>query len=211
MKAFDRQAPPAFWIDQVCRWVDLLAKVAPGEKKPGNKLHDWSVQKLTLADWFHETVRPRGEGAFCAYCDGLLETQSPKTIDHWVPQEMCFALALWWGNLFPACSGCQAAKGTRWSVSWLRPDVDDVEAWIRCDLASGLLEPADGVDEELRRRIQDTIDGLGLNRKGLSRERRLIARDLWSASDPTIERRPSIERLLERAQEGPYRFLGLKP
>ncbi len=197
MKGFDRQPPPAFWIDRVCRWVDLLAK---GEEPKGNKLHDWSELNRTLAEWFHDTVRPTGEGAFCAYCDGLLETQSPKTIDHWVPQEACPALALWWGNLFPACYGCQMAKGTRWSPSWLRPDVDDVEAWIVCDLTTGRLEPSDAVrDEALRRRILDTIDGLGLNRRGLVRERWLILSDLYRSG--------SIDRLLARAGEGPYRFL----
>ena len=198
MKAFDRQAPPAFWIDRVCRWVDLLAQ---GPLPKGNKLHDWSEQNRTMAEWFHETVRPSGEGAFCAYCDGLLETQSPKTIDHWVPREKCPALALWWGNLFPACAGCQAAKLTHWSVTWLRPDVDDVGAWVCCELHSGRLVPADGVDNELRKRIEDTIEGLGLNRKGLVRERWRILSDLYS------KRSGSIESLLERAHEGPYRFL----
>jgi 5-methylcytosine-specific restriction endonuclease McrA len=197
VKALDRQDPPAFWIDRVCRWVDLLES---GEDPSGNKLHDWSVQKRTLAEWFHDTVRPPGEGAFCAYCDGLLGTQSPETIDHWVPRETCLALALWWGNLFPACAGCQSAKGTRWSPSWLRPDVDPVEAWIACDLATGRLGPADGVnDEALRVRIAQTIDGLGLNRPALVRERWRILRTLYSSV--------SIEGLLDRAAEGPYRFL----
>jgi hypothetical protein len=90
VKAFDRQPPPAFWIDRVCRWVDLFAK---GEEPAGNNLHDWSEQKRTLAEWFHDTVRPAGEGALCAYCDGLLGTQSPETIDHWIPRETCLALA----------------------------------------------------------------------------------------------------------------------
>jgi uncharacterized protein (TIGR02646 family) len=197
MKAFKRPAPPAFWIDRVCRWVDLLAK---DEVPAGNKLHDWREQKRTLAEWFHDTVRPENEGAFCAYCDGLLGTQSPSTIDHWVPQETCPALALWWVNLFPACYGCQMAKGTRWSPSWCRPDIHEVEAWIVPDLATGRLEPSDSVrDEPLRRRIQETIDGLGLNRADLVRERWHLLSHLY--------RSPSLERLLDRAAEGPYRFL----
>jgi uncharacterized protein (TIGR02646 family) len=197
VKAFDRQPPPPFWIDRVCRWVDLLAK---GGEPPGNKLHDWSEQKRTLAEWFHDSVRPAGEGAFCAYCDGLLGTQSPDTIDHWVPQETCPALALWWGNLFPACYGCQMAKGARWSVAWLRPDVDAVEAWIACDLATGRLEPSGTVrDDALRLRVAKTIDGLGLNRPALVRERWRILSYLYRSG--------SIEGLLDRAAEGPYRFL----
>ncbi len=199
MKAFARLAPPPFWIDRVCRFVDLLAS---GAEPAGNKLHDWSEGHRSLARWFHETVRPASERAFCAYCDGLLGTQSPETIDHWIPQERCPALALWWGNLFPACYGCQKAKGTPWSVSWLRPDLDDVEALIDCNLATGRLEPSTSVtDEELRRRIADTIDGLGLNRPGLVRERARLLRDLYQEG--------SMDRLLDRAAEGPYRFLGL--
>lgn len=86
MKAFSRRPPPPFWIDRVCRFLDLLAS---GEVPAGNKLHDWSEQRRSLAAWFHESVRPPGEGAFCAYCDGLLGTQSPGTIDHWVPRDAC--------------------------------------------------------------------------------------------------------------------------
>lgn len=197
MKALERQDPPAFWSDRVCRWIDLLAS---GEKPVGNKLHDWSEQKRTLAEWFHETVRPAGEGAFCAYCDGLLGTQSPETIDHWVPQEACPALALWWGNLFPACYGCQMAKRARWSASWLRPDLDEVEAWIICEVSTGRMEPKpDLLDATIRRRVEETIEGLGLNRPALVRERWRILTSLYRGGP--------IETLLERAAEGPYRFL----
>lgn len=104
------------------------------------------------------------------------------------------------GNLFPACYGCQKEKrDRRWSVEWLRPDLDDVEALIICDRATGKLEPSGLiVDAALRQRVLATIDGLGLNRPGLVRERWRIARTLYAGS---------IEGLLERAEEGPYRFL----
>jgi hypothetical protein len=80
--------------------------------------------------------------------------------------------------------------------------LDDVEALIFCDLATGRLEPAEGVrDEALRLRVADTIEGLGLNRRGLVRERWRILIDLYSP------RSGAIESLLDRATEGPYRFL----
>jgi hypothetical protein len=116
-----------------------------------------------------------------------------------VPRSVCPPLALWWGNLFPACFGCQMEKRDRWSAGWLRPDVDDVEAWIACDLQNGRLGPSPTVsDEALRRRVEDTIDGLGLNRPGLVRERWYIVRDLLAGPAGS---------LLDRATEGPYRFL----
>lgn len=201
MKAFDRQPPPPFWADRVCRFVDLIAR---GEAPDGKKLHDWSELGRTLATWFHETVRPAGEGAFCAYCDGILDAQSTRTIDHWVPQQRCPALALWWGNLFPACQGCQSAKGTKWSASWVRPDLDDVEAWIVCDLATGYLEPSDDVpDEDSRARVLATIEDLRLNRGGLRRERLRILSSLYR------EQYVSIESMLDLASKGPYRFLAM--
>ena len=97
------------------------------------------------------------------------------------------------GEPVPRLLRLPEGQGTRWSVSWLRPDLDDVEAWIVCDLATGRLDPSDSVrDEALRLRIVATIDGLGLNRPGLVRERS-----------------GAMESLLDRAAEGPYRFLAM--
>jgi hypothetical protein len=108
-------------------------------------------------------------------------------------------LHLWWGNLFPACHGCQKEKGAKWPITWLRPDLDDVEALIACDLATGRLEPpADVADKEVRKRINDTIDGIGLNRRPLVRERWRILQSLL--------RDPSGNNL-EKVNEEPYRFL----
>ncbi|MBK8258205.1 MAG: hypothetical protein IPK82_36750 [Polyangiaceae bacterium] len=199
MKKLDRQKPPAFWSDRICQWVDLWAQGEPA----GNKLHDWQTEGLTLARWFHETVRPLGEGHYCAYCDGLLGAQSPETIDHWVPQEKCRALALWWGNLFPACVGCQQSKGTHWSIGWLRPDVDNVEELIVCNF-EGKLEPAYGLDNNLTGRIQDTINGLGLNRRGLVEERRRILMDLTRLYQKGVL---STDEIAEQLAQGSYRFL----
>lgn len=196
MKAFDRQPAPPFWAEYVHRFLDLLAR---GDKPTRKKLHRWREQKRALVDWFHDTVRPAGEGALCAYCDGLLGGTSPRSIDHWVPYARCRALTLWWANLFPACYGCQMAKGSKWSVSWIRPDLDPVEAWIECDPGTAMIVPAPTVrDPALLRRINDTIDALGLNRPGLIRERRTALRSQFTNS---------AERALERAGEGPYRFL----
>jgi uncharacterized protein (TIGR02646 family) len=176
--------------------VDLLTA---GEKPAGDKLHDWSERGRALAEWFHDTVRPADEGGTCAYCDGILGAQSLATIDHWVPNKVCPPLHLWWGNLFPACNGCNTAKGSKWSVRWLRPDLDDVEALIACDLVTGRLEPAAEVaDDDVRRRIVETIEGIDLNRPALARERRRIH---WA-----LLRGPS-EGLLDRARDEPYRFL----
>lgn len=162
------------------------------------KLHDWQVQGKKLARHFHETVRPQGEGAFCAYCDGLLGAQSPETIDHWVPRERCPELALWWGNLFPACYSCQSEKRTKWSPGWLRPDLEDVERLLDC-LETGRLRPAPEItDAPTRERVERTIDDLGLNRHALCRERQRMLKDLATATP---------ERLLLLAQDGPYRFL----
>lgn len=196
MRFFLRMPPPDFWADRVCRWVDHL--VGGGDPK-AHKLHDWKVDGRTLAQHFHERVRPEGEGPFCAYCDGLLGAQSPATIDHWMPREVCQAFALWWHNLFPACAGCQSAKGSKWSPDWIRPDEsDNVEGLFEC-LEDGKLVPAPEVtDPVLKERIEETVAGLGLNRPGLCRERQWL---LWALS------RTTGEDLALHAREGNYRFI----
>lgn len=196
MRFFLRMPPPDFWADRVCRWVDHLLN---GEDPEANKLHGWRVDGKTLAQHFHERVRPEGEGPFCAYCDGLLGAQSPATIDHWVPRDVCQALALWWHNLFPACAGCQTAKGSQWSLDWIRPDdLDDIESLFEC-LENGKLVAAPEVtDSVLKERIEKTLSDLGLNRDGLCRERRWLLRDLS---------RMAPEDLALYSKERQYRFL----
>lgn len=115
MRAFTRRREPDFWGIYERRWLYET-------KGPSVKPLHWERGKQTLAAWFHERVRPEGEPRRCAYCDGPLALESPETIDHFIPEHACRALAMTWENLYPACVACNSTfKGTRHSCALVPP------------------------------------------------------------------------------------------
>ncbi|HSN97353.1 MAG TPA: hypothetical protein VLS89_03610, partial [Candidatus Nanopelagicales bacterium] len=79
MTPLDRQPEPPFWAPREARYLE-------GSRSAKQALHGLQHERRSLADWFHERVRPAGEAQLCAYCDGLLEETSPRTIDHFIPE-----------------------------------------------------------------------------------------------------------------------------
>jgi uncharacterized protein (TIGR02646 family) len=211
---FRRRPAPAFWIEKERSY--LARRGALSAKRA---LHDWQHDNLTLAQWFHRTVRSPDEPRLCAYCDALLGESSPATMDHFLPEHALWALGLAWDNLFPACTQCNSGfKRTRWSCRLIRPDHDllgraahedsdleRVQRWFYFDPATGGLSPAPGADPVTKARVRLTIGVLGLNDTVRRNARRARWRDLLNTvKDPIDE-----ERLAEMASQGPYRFVAL--
>jgi len=160
----------------------------------------WERDKRTLRDWFHAGVRAPEEPSLCAYCDGLLGTQSPLTIDHFLPISAFPLAALDWHNLFPACVECNSThKRARYHREALRPDRDPVEQWVEFDAEDGRLRPDPRLDERTRARIRLSFMLFGLNRPRL----RLARRRRWAE----LRKHADADDLQLDRREGPYRFI----
>ena len=200
MNPFPRRPEPSFWGEYERRWLyEAGPRVDP--------LHDWQRLGRTLAQWFHDEVRPPGEARNCAYCDGPLGAESPATIDHFIPKSRCRALGLSWENLYPACSLCNTqAKRTSGSCLLLRPDLEPVGSWVDFNPRTARLEPAPELTERVCRvRVERTLRVLRLNTTTRVGIRRRAYRDLqnaWALGD--------LERVVHAATDGPYRFIARK-
>jgi uncharacterized protein (TIGR02646 family) len=184
VKRFDRLPAPAFWNFREEAWwkrftQDNCSLEGADQSSP---LHSWREQKKTLAAHFLEQVsNVRG---LCAFCDGELGSQSPPTIEHFIPKHRCpAALTLAWWNLFPACYACNTSKGKQWDAALLRPDLDPVEDWIEFEPVSGELRATPGLRKLQYERVITTIELYGLNRLALCRSRQLAVRHIAKGSE----------------------------
>ncbi len=196
MNRLDRQTAPPFWADKERQYLDRSIDA-------GEALCKWTKDTKTIATWFHEGVRPIGDPANCAYCDGSLGETSSETIDHFIPCHFDRTFGLAWTNLYPACQACNTDfKGSKWSCKLLRPDVDPVEDWIAFDPDSGRLYPAPEFDRRTRARVRLTIAVFGLNDPIRCRSRRRVLKSIENATK-TVDQ----ESLQAYAKEGPYRLV----
>lgn len=198
MIRFPRQSEPEFWGQFERRWL----YESQGKGEPLR----WKHEKQTLAEHFHERVRPSGEPRNCAYCDGRLRSTSAETIDHFIPKKgpgLAWRLALAWANLYPACSYCNStAKRTGGSCFLVRPDVDPIDAWLFYDPETGSLEPAPELDRLQRARVRRTLRILRLNTATRREERRKLFQELrraWRSGDN--------EYIAAARRDGPYRIV----
>lgn len=208
-----RQPAPAAWADKERSY---LAKRDNLSSKKA--LHGWQHESQKLAHWFHAEVRPRGEPSLCSYCDGQLGETSPRTIDHFLPEESFPELGLNWRNLYPACYSCNSLhKRMQWSCYLLRPDSDLIlpeedpsilsifKKWFDFEPLTGALSPAPDAPQSMRVRVRLTIRVLGLNERARCNARRTRWQDLRNAlKHPSDE--PRLEEMMLR---GPYRFLAI--
>ena len=81
MKRFVRNASPDFWREREDAWLESAPRTSGKDAFRNRK-----YERRTLADWFHELVRPDDHPRNCAYCDGPLGETSPPTIDHFIPE-----------------------------------------------------------------------------------------------------------------------------
>jgi uncharacterized protein (TIGR02646 family) len=126
------------WNEKCLECDDLPG--APKLPRASKLLRERKHEQRSLADWFHDLVRPDAPHV-CAYCDATLREQSPPTIDHFVPQSACQVHAFAWANLYPACVTCNSKhKGARYEPGAARPDLDPVDEWFDIDPETGRLD-----------------------------------------------------------------------
>jgi uncharacterized protein (TIGR02646 family) len=201
VRRFNRSAPPPFWRSKVLAWWTKLASRA--HPAPQEVLHRWGHQGQTLAHWFHQEVREEDEPPLCAYCDGRLGTESPATIDHFVPVSHAPHLALEWCNLFPACVVCNSTfKGPKlpWRVAI--PDRDPVDQWFECDPETGKLRARPECSLVIRHKVRRTVLLFGLNAPERCQARMRIWKEIRNC-----DRTGDSDGIQSARTQGPYRFI----
>ena len=111
----------------------------------------------------------------CWYCERLCTPASPAgplaaTVDHFKPLRHFPELAYEWSNWIFSCRRCNVEnKQDKWpDAGYVNPCAADAperpEHYFDYDLATGDIIPRIGLSANARRKAQDTIDDLGLNK-----------------------------------------------
>jgi uncharacterized protein (TIGR02646 family) len=107
----------------------------------------------------------------CAFCESVLGVTTDLEIEHYVAKTIDPELTFEWTNLLPACHKCNSSKGNAdHGGLLLKPDAEDPEPffWLHPE---GRLEPHPRLDEAGRRRAEETIRLLNLQRGALCSKR----------------------------------------
>ncbi len=126
----------------------------------------------------------RDTAGHCAYCDGIVGTESRETIDHFQPSSKYHHLAYTWTNLLACCDQCQSKKGNEFSDLLLKPDEQGYrfEDFFVCNYHLGTIEANPAASPDQQEKAKVTIKQLGLN-DGLRPKARL--RELKSYENDT--------------------------
>lgn len=102
----------------------------------------------------------------CAYtCMSIHEITGSSTVDHILPKSMHWEKAYQWDNYLLVCGKMNAKKSNRTDI--LDP-MDIGEDWFRLDMCTLEVYPNSELPEDIKQRVQNTIDQLALNRKKLT-------------------------------------------
>ncbi|HRI66865.1 MAG TPA: N-6 DNA methylase [Polyangium sp.] len=159
-----RKAPPELVFSK--RFQDartrVLAAIRTGEEP------DWS--KLAPLEKAIRSALAEEFGHRCAYCGSKFGATGPLELDRFYPRRTYPEKAFDWENLLPACSICNASKGTQFPVAddktplLFHPRVDDPKTHFA--------EQAEGTLRGLTPKGTTTIELLRLNRPLLVESRR---------------------------------------
>jgi hypothetical protein len=139
------------------------------------------------AVWRHEVLKAALEamtGGHCAYCQACVEDNSYGPTEHVHPKALFPLLAFAIANYLFGCQRCNLAKSDKWpeSGAYVRPDVGDPTGRFAFD-ERGWMRAAVVGDED----AEVTIEHLGLNRKGLKKQRRKAIRGRLRMLRPILE------------------------
>jgi hypothetical protein len=121
-----------------------------------------STEGELRAHWQHCAVQLwEAYRGICAYSSLYIPRGTgARSVDHLLPKSKRREVAYEWTNYRLACSRMNARKGA------LEEVLDPFEVrdeWFALELSSLQVIPGEGLREELRQRVQETIDRLDLN------------------------------------------------
>lgn len=142
-----------------------LSKIADRrEDIPSDKFPPyWTKLSDELRQAYHE---------ICAYsCFRIHPVTGATSVDHFAPKSLQWDRVYEWSNYRLACSRLNSGKCNYQDV--LDPfEIED--GWFQLELVGYQVKPADHLSDELREKIQATIDRLGLNDFRKDREERAM-------------------------------------
>lgn len=134
----------------------------------------------------------------CVYC----ENEDASTIDHFYPKSEYPAKTFRWDNLNLSCFPCNLAKRAVFPLAGRRPVIlnpmsEETAHFFSIDPSTGVITPAAGLTPYQARRSTETITYFKLNRTGLARARKKVARRVRAAIEAyALEQRPAIRQVL---------------
>lgn len=162
--------------------VELQPEPAPFDRlvrQPGHRFLARHVRPTKNLWRSHDYwVRVKGElyagyNQICAYSSHWIPPDTgSRTCEHFVPKDRHPKLAYEWSNYRLVCGTLNGRKGTRGVLD----PFELKDGWFVIDFPSLLVRPGRSFDLGIARRIQETIDVLGLNDEGTC----LMARASWT-------------------------------
>ncbi|MEL6699960.1 MAG: HNH endonuclease [Bacteroidota bacterium] len=104
-------------------------------------------------------------GEYCSYCERKI--QANLAVEHVRPKKTNPDLKLSWDNFLLGCTNCNSTKGDKKVVleEFVWPDMDPTFEYFSYD-ASGVVKVNENItDENLRKRIEATIELVGLQNR----------------------------------------------
>ena len=186
MRWVDRGAEPAglaaIRAEHTQFWVDLYSGGVADHPDVGYKSSLWArFRDNELGSRFNRK---------CGYCERACDTArgSPKspTLDHFKPKSKFPRLAYAWGNWVFSCAECNRIKADEWADGgFVDPCAADVmerpEEYFDFDCEYMELMPKSGLDDERKRRAEQTIKALDLNGLGNDRAASEDAEYQWAS------------------------------
>jgi len=195
-----RPDAPAGLLRRQAAWTDRWRAIREGALQG-----EWattSAKKL-----LREALLPVAHGK-CAFCESTLGVTSYPEIEHYAAKTLAPNLCFEWTNLLPACRRCNGAKADQEHRGvLLKPDSEDPEPFFWIDPGSGKLEPHPNLNEEGKRRAEETIRICNLQRGPLcvKRAETLVRVGRWlrsvAAEGLTVELRQQWGEIAHPATE----------
>ena len=132
-------------------WIDFYHYSLGGKPRDSR----WREFKADLAEEFH---------SLCAYC----EETTLGEVDHFRPKKVYPQLVYVWSNWLLACRACNQTKSEKWPAQGYLDPSDEAQCpagdrYFDFDFVTGHVDPSQLLSEEMKVKVQNLIDDLGLN------------------------------------------------
>lgn len=161
------------------RYIDHSLVPMPVGAPKENKIWD-DLTPLDRRDIRNALVNLQKQ--ICAYCEVRIDLDN-SSVEHFRPKKLYKHLTFVWENLFACCTKsfnapcCEDKKGSRDTKDAISPAEKGCENFFQY-LSNGKITPSYKISDHDKKRAENTISLLGLNRPNLVNRRKSIYRAL---------------------------------